>query len=55
MLAESLQLPDATRTEGMKRLYDRVCAHDVFDWAREIFTSVDDVARRGEARRFPGN
>ncbi len=55
MLAESLELPDATRTEGMKRLYGRVCAHDVFDWAREILTSLDDVARRGEARRFPGN
>jgi hypothetical protein len=39
----------------MSRLYERVCKHDVFDWAREILTSLDDVALRGEARRFPGN
>jgi trehalose 6-phosphate synthase len=55
MLAESLRLPEATRADAMTRLYERVCKHDVFDWAREILTSLDDVALRGEARRFPGN
>lgn len=55
MLAESLRLPAATRADAMRRLYDRVCDHDVFDWGREILSSLDDVARRGEARRFPGN
>ena len=55
MLAESLRLPEVTRAEAMRRLYDRVCGHDVFDWASEILSSLDDVARRGEARTFPGN
>jgi trehalose 6-phosphate synthase len=55
MLAESLRLPDSTRADAMTRLYDRVCKHDVFDWAREILSGLDDVALRGEARRFPGN
>jgi trehalose-6-phosphate synthase len=55
VLAESLRLPEAVRAEAMAHLFDRVSAHDVFDWAHEILTSLDGVARRGAARRFPGN
>ena len=55
MLAESLRLPEATRTEAMVRMNDRVLAHDAYDWAHDIFSSLDEVARRKDARRFPGN
>jgi len=55
VLAESLMLPQQTRAEAMQRLYDRVCAHDVYDWAREVFQGLYDVALRREAHKFPGN
>lgn len=55
VLAESLTLPEQTRAEAMQRLYDRIVAHDVYDWAREILQGLHDVAMRRDARRFPGN
>jgi trehalose 6-phosphate synthase len=55
VLADSLRLPQEVRAEAMKRMYDRVCEHDVYDWASEILGSLDEVARRGAARMFQGD
>lgn len=55
VLAESLRLPESTRTEAMLRLAQRVRGHDIYDWAHDILESLDDVDRRREAQRFPGN
>ncbi|NUQ72939.1 MAG: trehalose-6-phosphate synthase [Polyangiaceae bacterium] len=55
VLAETLRLPEAVRAEAMDRLYNRVCAHDVFDWAASLFRALSDVSLRREAMTFPGN
>jgi trehalose 6-phosphate synthase/phosphatase len=55
VLAASLRLPDHVRADAMQRLWERVCSHDVYAWATELLRSLDDVARRREARTFPGN
>ena len=55
MLLESLRLPDEVRAEAMRRLWERVRAHDVYDWGRAIFRALNDVWRRREATVFPGN
>jgi trehalose 6-phosphate synthase len=54
-LAASLRLAPAIRGEAMRRLFERVRAHDVYDWAHDILRALDDVARREYAQRFPGN
>jgi trehalose 6-phosphate synthase len=54
-LSASLSLPDSDRTEAMRRLYERLNRHDVFDWARRLFRATDEIRRRREAARFPGN
>jgi trehalose 6-phosphate synthase len=54
-LAASLRLPAAVRADAMRRLHERVRAHDVYDWAHSVLTAVDEIARRADARRFPGN
>jgi trehalose 6-phosphate synthase len=55
VLAQSLRLPLEVRADAMQRMYERVCASDVFDWARAVVRSLADVTRRQEARQFPGN
>jgi trehalose 6-phosphate synthase len=55
VLAQSLRLPANVRAEAMRRLWDRVCARDVYDWAHDILRGLDEVARRREALSFPGN
>jgi len=55
MLAESLALTPAVRADAMQRLWQRVCDHDVYAWAAELFRALDDVARRRVAKSFPGN
>jgi trehalose-6-phosphate synthase len=55
VLAQSLRLPAELRAEAMKRLWDRVLVHDVYDWAHDILRGLDEVARRREAMSFPGN
>src|SRR5690606_21719189 len=55
VLAQSLRLPANVRAEAMKRLWDRVLVHDVYDWAHDILRGLDEVARRREALSFPGN
>ena len=55
VLAESLTMPEAARGEAMTRLFERIRAHDVYDWAHDIFRALDDIARRHEAKVFPGN
>jgi trehalose 6-phosphate synthase len=54
VLAQSLMLPETARAEAMRRLLDRVSAHDIYDWAHDILYSLDEVHRRMDARRFPG-
>ncbi|HEY1954084.1 MAG TPA: trehalose-6-phosphate synthase [Polyangiaceae bacterium] len=55
MLAESLDLDAPLRAEAMSRLYQRVLANDVYDWAFHVMRALDDIARRHEASFFPGN
>ncbi|MGH7328285.1 MAG: alpha,alpha-trehalose-phosphate synthase (UDP-forming), partial [Polyangiaceae bacterium] len=55
VLAQSLAMPEAARAEAMTRLFERIRAHDVYDWAHYIFRALDDIARRKEAKSFPGN
>jgi trehalose-6-phosphate synthase len=55
MLAQSLDLDATFRAEAMTRLFDRIQAHDVYDWAYHVMRSLDDIARRHEASFFPGN
>jgi trehalose-6-phosphate synthase len=55
VLAQSLSLPEAVRAEAMTRLFDRLRTHDVYDWAHDMMKELDDIARRHEAKAFPGN
>ena len=55
VVAESLRLAPSARAEAMRRLEERIRAHDIYDWAHDILRSLDDVARRKDAQRFPGN
>ncbi|HEU4407071.1 MAG TPA: trehalose-6-phosphate synthase [Polyangiaceae bacterium] len=54
VLAAALRLPDAARAEGMRRMLSRLERHDVYNWARRLFRSLDEVAWRREALGFPG-
>jgi trehalose 6-phosphate synthase len=55
VLAAALELPDAARAEGMRRMLGRIERHDVYNWARRLFRSLGEVAWRREALSFPGN
>jgi trehalose 6-phosphate synthase len=55
VLAESLSLPASARADAMRLMHDRLHVHDIYDWAYEIFRSLDEVDRRRRAELFPGN
>ncbi|MEW5854005.1 MAG: trehalose-6-phosphate synthase [Myxococcota bacterium] len=55
LIVETLRMSPQQRADAMRRLYERVCAHDVYDWATDVLTGLDEVSRRQEAQAFPGN